>query len=256
MYSEVICINLLLNHWVKLGAIKSAKGSIQCLVNERIHKGWIICIQTHYELVVKTKMIIILHTIFSPCSRGMLMGVSLQGCSVVLFAVAVQPLISVTNMNWKGRAISVPHTRSVADRDFPAFLSCYLCNAHILLLQKIWMTHQQDLEPAWAKQWSWQVVLCRQIQVWNEIQILQVIFISIDGYGSKGKCGCPGFNFSRPKPHTLVMFPSLPLKQSLVFSLKEFFWTYRSLSEIHWVTKNRHWVPAVSFPSQENRKSY
>lgn len=152
MYSEVICINLLLNHWVKLGAIKSAKGSIQCLVNERIHKGWIICIQTHYELVVKTKMIIILHTIFSPCSRGMLMGVSLQGCSVVLFAVAVQPLISVTNMNWKGRAISVPHTRSVADRDFPAFLSCYLCNAHILLLQTIWMTHQQDLEPAWAKQ--------------------------------------------------------------------------------------------------------
>lgn len=93
MYSEVTCINLLLNNWVKLGAIKSAKGSIQCLVNERIHKGWIICIQTYYELILKTKIMIILHTIFSPCSRGRLMEGFLTGlfCGVCCCCAATDP---------------------------------------------------------------------------------------------------------------------------------------------------------------------
>lgn len=89
-------------------------------------------------------MIIILHTIFSPCSRGRLVEGFPTGlfCFVCCCCAAIN--LCYQHELRAGEGICVPHTRSVVDRESPAFLSCYLCNVHILLLQTVWMTHQQD----------------------------------------------------------------------------------------------------------------
>lgn len=150
MYSEVISINLLPNNWVKLGAIKFAKGSIQCLVNEKIQKGWIICIQNHYEIVLKTKMIVILHAISSPYSRGRLIEGFPTGLFCVCCYCAATDLLPTGTE--RGRP-SLFHTPDLQWIETPLHFLAVICVMHTSFYRRQfeWLT-SKTLEPAWANQ--------------------------------------------------------------------------------------------------------